>query len=281
MPILARAVVPAETPQRLITTFLGAYVRQLGGWVAVADLIRLMADLGVDEQSVRSSVSRLKRRGFLETEPHGRTAGYRLSDDALRILDTGDRRIYRSADIHQGEDWVLVLFSVPEALRHNRHLLRSRLEWLGFGNAAPGVWIAPAHVADEAAAMLEQLNLAQYATLFRSHYIGSATLVEMVTQWWDLEALGAAYDGFAGRFAPVLASWDVAPGSPRAAFADYISILTHWRRLPFLDPGLPAAVLPDGWEGHRARELFASLHERLEPSARDHVEAVLRPITRT
>ena len=35
-------------------TFFGAFLRRLGGWIAVADLIALMADVDLDEQAVRS-----------------------------------------------------------------------------------------------------------------------------------------------------------------------------------------------------------------------------------
>jgi phenylacetic acid degradation operon negative regulatory protein len=43
-------------PRSLLMTFFGAFLRRLGGWIAVADLIALMAELGLDAQSVRSSV---------------------------------------------------------------------------------------------------------------------------------------------------------------------------------------------------------------------------------
>ena len=43
---------------------------------------------------------------------------------------------------------------------------------------------------------------------------------------------------------------------PGQAFADYVRVLTAWRRLPFLDPGLPPELLPADWHGTRAAELF-------------------------
>ena len=53
-------------PRALIVTIYGLYARETGGWLSVAALIRLMAELGVDEAAVRSSISRLKQRGILE-----------------------------------------------------------------------------------------------------------------------------------------------------------------------------------------------------------------------
>src|SRR5690349_22249617 len=96
-------------------TFFGAFLRRLGGWIAVADLIALMEELGLDAQAVRSSVSRLKRRGVIESERRGGAAGYRLTARGEAILRAGDARIYRRA---AGDDrWLLVVFSVPESQR--------------------------------------------------------------------------------------------------------------------------------------------------------------------
>ena len=50
--------------------------------------------------------------------------------------------------------------------------------------------------------------------------------------------------------------------------------LTAWRRLPYLDPGLPAELLPADWHGERAARTFGALRTRLVDPARAHVLAV-------
>ncbi len=40
------------------------------------------------------------------------------------------------------------------------------------------------------------------------------------------------------------------------AFADDVLLLTAWRRLPYLDPGLPVEFLPQDWQGIAAERLF-------------------------
>ena len=101
-------------------TFFGAFLRRLGGWIAVADLIALMADVDLDEQAVRSAVSRLKRRGVIAAERRGGAAGYRLTDHGLAILEAGDARIF-SRPRSEAPEWLLVLFSVPETHRALRY----------------------------------------------------------------------------------------------------------------------------------------------------------------
>ena len=60
-----------------------------------------------------------------------------------------------------------------------------------------------------------------------------------------------------------------------AAFAAYVPMLTAWRRLPYLDPGLPLEHLPEGWPGIVAAELFASLDSRLREDAHTHAHAIV------
>jgi len=242
----------------------------------VSDLIELMQELGVGAQAVRASVSRLKKRGFLLNERIGGIAGYRLTPQAEAILARGDRRIYRSWQQAREADWIVVVFSVPESERERRHVLRSRLSWLGFGNAAPGVWVAPPHLEEEAREMIEAEGLTAYVSLFRSRYVGFTAINDAAARWWDLRALEKLYDEFVEAYAPMAKRHSRPSGiDPAAAFADYVHVLTYWRVLPFLDPGLPPEMLPDDWSGERATALFMKLHTKLSGPALQHVRQVI------
>jgi phenylacetic acid degradation operon negative regulatory protein len=269
----------AVQPRALIVTVYGAYVRDLGGWLSVAHLIDLMAELGVDDAAVRSSIWRLKRRGIVHAERRDGVAGYALSGSAQDILRAGDQRIFRQPRARLADGWVVAVFSIPESERRRRHLLRSQLSRLGFGTTGTGVWIAPAHLATEAADALRRLELTQYVELFRADYLGFGELTESVAGWWDLVGLEKLYDEFLGAHEPVRAKWARRRGpddTRRAAeaFADHVRTLNAWRRMPYLDPGLPAELLPRDWSGTRAAEVFAELHDRLAGAAMRHVRAV-------
>ncbi|MEU6624810.1 PaaX family transcriptional regulator C-terminal domain-containing protein [Streptomyces litmocidini] len=262
-----------HTPRSLIVSFYGAYGRAPDeSPVPVAALIRLLGVLGVDAPSVRSSVSRLKRRGLLLP---GRTAagaaGYALSEDARRLLDDGDRRIYARTEPKLSEGWVLAVFSVPEAERHKRHLLRSRLARLGFGTAAPGVWIAPARLYEETRNALERLELSPYVDLFRGDHLGYAATAGAVARWWDLPAIAGLHEEFLAAHEPVLRAWRAAPAGAEDAYRDYLLALDSWRRLPYADPVLPAELLPDDWPGRRSAEVFTALHELLRDRGAEYV----------
>ncbi|MFF8266905.1 PaaX family transcriptional regulator C-terminal domain-containing protein [Streptomyces sp. NPDC016562] len=262
-------------PSSLINTVYGAFLRRLGGWISIADLITLMGELDVDGPAVRSAISRLKKRGVLEPERRGAT-GYRLSPAVHPVFDEGDRRIFASlepADLADG--WAMAVFSVPESERSHRYQLRTRLTWLGFGNIAPGVWLAPGRLLDDARGMLVRLGLSDYVHLFAADYAAFSDLPETVSSWWDFPAIQAQYAVFTEAYAPVAARMAAQSAlDPAEAFRHYVPMLTQWRRLPYLDPGLPSELLPADWNAVAARQVFQQLHGvLLEPSLR-HVQDV-------
>jgi phenylacetic acid degradation operon negative regulatory protein len=264
-------------PRALIVTVYGLYARETGGWLSVALIIRLLAELGVDEPAVRSSISRLKRRGILTAERSAGLAGYALSAQARQILDEGDRRIFQRQQANLDEGWLLAVFSVPEAERDRRHQLRSRLSWLGFGTVAAGVWIAPARLLSETRDVLERHGLTGYVDLFRAEHLAFAEVASQVPHWWDLDRLQGLYADFLVRHRPRLVSYRRRRTVPeRQAFADYVTALTDWRRLPYSDPGLAAELLPSGWKGGRAAETFFELRQLLAEPAHNYVQAARR-----
>lgn len=272
--------------RHLIVTIYGLYARSDGGWLSVAALIRLLGDLGVEEPAARSAISRLKRRGIVQSQRYGGSAGYQLSAEALEILREGDARIFRRQRAALADGWLLAVFSVPEAERHRRHVLRSELARLGFGMVAPGVWITPAHPQDTTAQTLRRHGLDGYADLFHADHLAFGDPAVKIRGWWDLAGLAQQYESFIRAHEPVLRRWQ--RGGPatagrrgggatagREAFAGYTRALTDWRRFPYLDPGLPAELLPDGWIGIAAAQVFFDLRALLEEPARQYVRTLI------
>lgn len=168
--------------------------------------------------------------------------------------------------------WLLVVFSIPESDRARRHKLRSRLQWLGLGTVAAGVWIAPAPVEPEVRRAIEELELSGHVELFRADHLGTAGAV---AEWWDLDVIAAEYRAYVAAWEPALRN---GRRDGASAFAAHVRQLDDWRRIPFHDPGLPAPALPGDWPGAHAWEVFGALDRRLRRAALRHVEArVSRP----
>lgn len=257
-------------PRQLIMTLYGVYARDEHNWLSVSSVVRLLGDLGVDSAGVRSSVSRLKRRGVLKSMRDHGAAGYALSDEVLEVLREGDVRIFNRPRAVEADGFVLVVYSIPESERDKRHQLRAKLTGMGLGTAAPGVWVAPGHLYSDVTRTLERLEMQSYVDLFRSSYEAFGSLPDKVAQWWDLVSIDAAYVDFIDHYADSHARWKASADATRTAFEVYVPMLTEWRRLPYLDPGLPVSLLPSTWNGGRAAELFADMDALLRTPAREH-----------
>ncbi|MGQ4599826.1 PaaX family transcriptional regulator C-terminal domain-containing protein [Nocardia sp. R6R-6] len=260
---------------QLIITIFGVCARAEGNWLSVASVVALMADLGAEGQAARSSISRLKRRGVLTSERRAGAAGYSLAAPTLEVLAEGDVRIFHRSRATESDGWVVVVFSVPESEREKRHALRASLTRLGFGTAAPGVWIAPGNLAREARQTLERRGLSEYIDMFAGDHVAFGDLRSKIRTWWDLSELTALYADFLKIYRPVLYQATASETSALEAFQVYIPMLTQWRRLPYLDPGIPLSFLPPAWNGEAAGGLFDQLDELLRPLAQKHALTVI------
>ena len=189
-----------------------------------------------------------------------------LTDQGRRLLSDGAARIYGFGGPSRAWDgrWLVLLASVPESRRQLRHRLRTRLAWVGLGSPAPGVWVSPDPGKEaEVAAVLDELGLAAQASSFIGSFGAVGRPADVVAQAWDLDSVEQAYEEFLAEFGP-----DAECGVPQAVLARQVQLVHAWRRFPFLDPELPAELLPERWAGARAAELFATLHTRWAEPAR-------------
>jgi len=87
---------PPNRYRSVLFDLYGAFVRGMGGWIAIFDLVALAGPLGVDEQAVRSSVSRLSRKGLFLREVRGgqveRRERARAGPSSPSLTPAGGRR---------------------------------------------------------------------------------------------------------------------------------------------------------------------------------------------
>jgi len=249
----------------LLRTVIGSTMRDHGARLPTAGLVALMEAVGVPAGRTRTALTRLKAKGLIAADGT-RAAGYALTPAAVVMLAEGDRRIYHPRAMDAGDPWCLISFSVPEEQRAVRHQLRRRLSDIGCGTVANGLWIAPAYLTEEVEVILAELGLADHATVFVTDQIRERDLSAATARWWDLEALRARHEHFLAAHEAELTAYR-ADGGPRAAFRAWIRVLDAWRPIPYLDPGLPAALLPENWPGLRSIQLFRESRDSLAATA--------------
>ena len=258
----------------------GDHLRARGARAPVAALVRLLAPLGVHPPAVRTAVSRMVRQGWLEPVRIEGQPGYALTSRARRRLDDAAARIYRTTPDGNGSGpsgngsggwdrhWHLcILREVPNARR--REQLASQLAFLGWAPLSDGAWVGLRNDA-EVDQILGMEGIA--ADRFRAPVDDRA--VEFARRVWKLDELGASYDAWLIE-AKALVETAGDDTSDEQAFAVRSELVHEWRKFLFLDPGLPAELLPDDWAGTRAAAFFDFHAERLSPAAGRFVDNCL------
>jgi phenylacetic acid degradation operon negative regulatory protein len=228
-------------------------------------LLHVLEGLGVEEKSARQAIARTAADGWISSARDGRRVRWVLAPPGRDLLTQGAARIYSVGVPQAGWDgtWLVVLASVPETQRRLRHQLQTRLAWAGLGNPTAGLWVSPhPERMAEVNRIITELGLGATALSFVGPYGGIGSQAALVARAWDLDDVASYYTQFLDEFT------DAGPGPGDPTLFAAIRLVHAWRRFPFLDPGLPDALLPERWIGHRARALFDRKHGAWTPEAR-------------
>jgi phenylacetic acid degradation operon negative regulatory protein len=265
--------------QDMIFTLYGDYIRHRGGEAWTGSLIELLGLFGLSEQAVRSTLSRMSQKGWLESRKVSRYSFYSQTPKLLKLLEEGAQRIFQPRCDPWDGRWYLLTYSVPESKRHLRRRLRKRLLWLGFGTLNRATWISPRDLRVEVEQVLDALHARPYVEFFTAEHLGFSSAKEIVARCWDLKLLNDYYAAFIARYDPLFQEFQarlVAGDSlePQECFVQRFMLIHEYRSSPYVDPNLPLELLPDDWLGERATQLFQQVHNLLVEKAEAFVDSV-------
>lgn len=257
-------------PQSLMLAFLGRFVHGRGIRVFSGSFIDVFARLGISEQAVRSTLSRMAQRGLLDRKRSGRRVYYGLTPRCVQILTDGERRIWDLGVVNTDDDgmWTLLSFSFPESWQRQRHDLRTRLAWAGFGPLRSGLWVAPS--VHDPSEFLADLDLQRQVRVFHARLGPSTEATQIVGEAFDIDGIAEAYRAFLRRWEGP----DPVPDAPDS-LARLLLLMSEWMRLVRADPRLPLAYLPDPWPAVPAERLVRRLRDEYQASATTIVDTLL------
>ena len=229
----------------------GDHLRTRGHRAAVADLVRLLAPIGIAAPAVRTAISRMVAQGWLEPATVDGARGYAATPQAIRRLEETAERIYRPRDDEWDGCWQLLLLD-PFPSRAVRAAVLRDLPFLGYAALDDRVWVSPWVRAE-----LDRDPARGPVPRRRPPGPSTSTRPARPTRAWDLDAIGAEYAAWLDDAATALEAHLAAHDDPEeAAFAARFHLVHEWRKFLFTDPGLPGRLLPDDWAGRRAERLL-------------------------
>lgn len=250
----------------LVVTIFGDAIVPHGGRVSLAALQDVVARLGVEPGALRTAMSRLAADGWVEREKQGRNSFFHLDERGRHAFDLATRRIYAAGPPAWDGAWTVAI-APPGGNGAGADLADA-----GFLKVAPGVYLRPRSAseipADEALAGMLVIHGE------------SVEHPETLRRLWPSRQIADAYRDLVDAYAPLDST--LAGGAapcPLSAMAARALLIHDWRRIVLRDPGLPLALLPDGWPGEAARDRVARIYGRLrEPSESWLREAGLPPL---
>ena len=268
----------------LITSVFGDAILPRGGRVWLGSLIKLLQPLDINERLVRTTVFRLVKDEWLQTEAMGRRTDYMLTPSGQRRFEEASRQIYAAEPPQWDRRWRLIMV-VGELEPRQRDRLRQALYWQGFGDTGSGCFIHPsaelgvaldALAADGMAELLPQLLP---LVAINPKFSPSADDASLVQRAWNLDDLATAYSSFVARYQPILDALRQEPSDSvdeELACLARILLIHDFRRFLLRDPELPEVLLPAGWPGNQARLLCKEIYRRLLTPSERHLDQCLQ-----
>jgi phenylacetic acid degradation operon negative regulatory protein len=217
-------------------------------------------------------MTRLRREGWFVSEKTGREVCYRLNEKSWRLLDDGRTRIFERPFEEWNRTWTQALLGADIDNRDRRKRITTALRWCGFGSYSGTSWFSPHDRAKRLREMLtgdDELHI-QLLTSQTAGLPGDRLIAD---RCWDLSNLGVDYQMFIQTYQPQLRRFRRGL-SGADALRERTQLIQEYRRYPFRDPDLPEELLPLGWRGRAANEVFLEAHEALRNPAEAFVTEV-------
>ena len=258
----------------LIITLFGDAIAPRGGEISLASLIGIMSSFGLAERLVRTAVGRLANEGWLVAEREGRLSHYGLTRLGRERFAEATRRIYSASPADWSGRWTLVLAG---AGGHARRQLRSELEWLGFGQLAPGTFAHPDTDMNRVRRELTDPSWLNGALILSAESIDARADQRLIDRGWNLGDLERRYRRFIKLFTPVLEAANSRSSPAGEPSLVVRTLLIHeYRRVHLRDPLLPRSLLPADWAGASAYDLCRQLYGRVYRPADRQLDLVAR-----
>lgn len=224
----------------VLSVLLGAHP----AWATAAELIRLTADFGIRESTLRVALTRMVGAGDLVRSDDG----YRLSDRLLARQRRQDDAVQPRRTRWDGS-WLTVVITAVGADPRSRADLRKALHRHRFAELRDGVWLRPDN--------LEQHLGPELTERVRVLSARDPDPAQLAAQLWDLA-------GWADQARALLAEMASAD-TLEQRFVVAAAMVRHL----MADPVLPEQLLPPDWPAEALRsgyaEFAAGLAARRDP----------------
>lgn len=239
--------------------------------VSLGEIIDLGGRVKKSEHSIRASINRLVRDGFLIKMKKNGTLYYKLSKEGERKIQVVvqkhvfiDSQISDDGSVNKWDgNWTVVVFGFPETLRKRRDLFRKELGALGFAMLFNSTWISPFDKTKEIAKVVKTLGGKENVAVFKcptAHIQCCSDIKKMVYRLWGLKELETRYKILTKGWLQLADFLEKKIKQKekleaRKLFPTVLKLQLDLMDVYFEEPALPKELLPKNWIGLRCHDL--------------------------
>lgn len=232
----------------LIITFFGDAVMARGGVVSAQTIQAVFEKLSVNDNAIRTALSRLAADGWIVTERRGRNAFYQLAPSGYEPFQKASAKIYASTATHSSTSEKLYVALLPPDKE-------VQALWL---NHPQSTLVTPRCVLftgplDELKMLSDQTN-----ALILDQTVGD--IPDWLSQILLPTDLAADMRSLMSNFANLTGLDDLPPID---ALSQRLLLIHEWRRICLRIPDIPTALFPANWKEAECRTLVGTLYRQL------------------
>lgn len=229
----------------IVISIFGELVQPRKQSISVQELLALTGHVGIEENALRTALSRLAKEGWVERKKQGRLAFYSLSDTGIETFLAASERIYNHSFESPSLEWNLAFFKEPQSANKDN---------LPVGFSLSRQW---------------QLINQEDISKLKKHEVMLFPTQAVDVPNWALDKL--VPETLNHQYSELMADLSQLKKNPKAieslsplsALVLRYLLIHAWRRLVLRHPLVPQGLLPPSWPGAICHRTLCELYPRL------------------
>ncbi len=229
----------------IVISIFGELVQPRKQSISVQELLALTGHVDIEENALRTALSRLAKEGWVEREKQGRLAFYSLSETGKKTFLAASERIYNHSFESPSSEWNLAFFKEPISTAKD-----------------------PVPVGFTLSRQWQLINSEDVSKLGNNEVVLFPTEAVDVPDWaldkLVPETLNRQYSELLADLSHLNAdSSAIRKLSPLSALVLRYLLIHAWRRLVLRHPLVPQGLLPPSWPGAMCHQALCELYPEL------------------
>ena len=238
-----------------------------------SDLKYLTSPFEISDSSLRTNLHRMNKKNLLIIRKENKLAYYSFGEKG-KIIGKNVGLGFKNPNWKDwNNQWIAVVFSVPDSEKSLRYKIRKKLEAYRFAPLYPAFWIKPLHKKENIERNFKSLIENKFCTIIRFEYLKEITN-KTLNEIWELDEKNNEFVKAINLLEKE--SKKINTKNPEIAFTKRYKIGNQIIPILSKDPLLPKEFLPSNWMGQKLRKEFLEWDKKVYKVSKPFWEKIFK-----